>query len=263
MSASGVIYQCPACRALVVVATCIVEGERAGLRCMSCRVVSWLPAAGVRSTNLLSEKPATADESSVPGTQPGHSETRVLPAQPSDGPSVETPLWSAAYRPPPPVPSSTSVSSVPSASTAMVGWSAEQHGDVAERVAKVAPHSDAQGDLLREFRALFVNWSHAPAHRLLLQKASLAGELAFVGGCYRAVLDVVKQDPQAKAAQSELLTLAMASLPRDNDVESVAQASRMARGVLIAVVLLLTGATVLFLMKWMSTGDISSLLGAP
>jgi len=79
--------------------------------------------------------------------------------------------------------------------------------------AKLVAPSESQTTLAERFDVLLRDKWHSEAdHKALLKAAAAAGDLAFVGARYRAVLDVVRDEPRARAAQNELITMAMATM---------------------------------------------------
>ena len=98
-------------------------------------------------------------------------------------------------------------------------------------------------------------WQSEAEHKAILKAAAAAGELAFVGGRYRAVLDVVRDEPRAKAAQNELLTLAMATMTSIRSDPS--PPSSTARTVAMFIMVVIIGGGVFMLVRSM-LGSIAS-----
>jgi hypothetical protein len=69
-------------------------------------------------------------------------------------------------------------------------------------------------------------WNDEAEHKAVLQAASATGELAFVGARYRVVLDVIADEPRARAAQRDLLTLAMATMRGAPDLSTTTAGGR-------------------------------------
>ena len=82
------------------------------------------------------------------------------------------------------------------------------------------------------------SWTNDAEHEQLLKSATVRGELPFAGGCYRAVLDVVRDEPRARAAQHRLLALAVATMSQHKDLGSLQGGadSRATRVIVQAVV---------------------------
>ena len=224
---SPVIFQCNACRALGSAADVVVAGDgtRAGLVCGLCRFTSWLPVSG-----------------HVDAGAPSWSQDVVV-APPTGLPPPST-------TPPPVSPSLALVpTSSSSSSLASSPFPSEALEKIHKKLATQPEPNDAQVALQERFSKLLTStWGSEPEHKQLLKAAAMAGELAFVGGRYRAVLDVVRDEPRARAAQQELLTLAMATMQQSKDLGSVGGGEEKSGGgkliaaVLIVGVILLGGA---------------------
>jgi hypothetical protein len=204
---AGVVAQCPACRALVVVGAVVVDGSRgvdgaprAGLACGACGAVSWLP---LTTTVVTSSPPALT--ALPPPSLP------ILPAATvvADGPAA------TATPAPAPMPAATTTTTTTTATTApsALATATFDEDTVARVRARFAAPTETQTHLAERFDALLATkWAVESEHKAILKTAAAAGELAFVGGRYRAVLDVVRDEPRARAAQNELLTMAMATM---------------------------------------------------
>jgi hypothetical protein len=108
------------------------------------------------------------------------------------------------------------------------------------RIEKLPPVAPQQSDLGARFdRLLSSSWSTESEHKKLLKSAALENELAFVGARYRAVLDVVRDEPRAKAAQQELLTLAMATMSKQKDLGELGEGKGSNRAALIGMLIVM------------------------
>lgn len=168
------IVQCPACRALVDVASASVDVEqrRAGLQCSACGAVTWLGEGA----------PVVDTSASAPAPSPPVAAT--------------APLVSAA-----PV-------SAPAASSQAL--SEEQQAAIAGRVEAIDV-VDAE-ELKADFIALLQQWDDEDAHKKMIQRGLLAGQLAVVGQGYRAVLEVREDDARAEQGRDRVLAAAMTQL---------------------------------------------------
>jgi len=206
---SGVVTQCPACRALVVVGAVVVDGSRAadgtpraGLPCSACGALSWLP---LTTTKTVTTSPLPTLTALPSVTHPALTDAAAV-----EPPTVATmALTTEAPAPPLSPPTTTSPTTSPATIT-VAGFDDDTLGRVR---ARVASPTESQAHLAERFDALLTaKWSQEAEHKALLKAAAAAGELAFVGSRYRAVLDVVRDEPRARAAQNELLTMAMATM---------------------------------------------------
>ncbi|MDP2341224.1 MAG: hypothetical protein Q8O67_09715 [Deltaproteobacteria bacterium] len=196
---ANLIFQCSHCRALGSTADVVVETDRAGLRCGSCAQTSWLPIAG----SSAAERPPAPVLVPVP---------------------VPVPVAMAVATP---------------AALAPV-FDEETVERIRKRLSTQPEPAPQQLEVAARFdRLLTSTWGSESEHKKLLKSAALEGELAFVGGRYRAVLDVVRDEPRAKAAQQELLTLAMASMSQQRELGSPGEAKAQNRTAIIAVVVAL------------------------
>lgn len=208
----GVIYQCASCRSLVSARDVTVDTahERAALSCDACGARTWLPFAGS----------ATSGAHVVDVTA---------------GPSASTASPLA-------LPTVTSTALVPSGAAAAASmWSDEQRTRIATRIDKLAPQGDMQGELAASFTALLTSWNSEAEHKNFLKKASLAGELAFAGQRYRAVLEEAPSDERAKKAQNDILALAVASMSREKDLGSAGGGDTGTQKKLLAAVVIVLG----------------------
>ncbi|MCC7072837.1 MAG: hypothetical protein IT383_16030 [Deltaproteobacteria bacterium] len=192
---SPLVFQCPACRALVGVTHAQVQGGRAGLSCAACGAVAWLPEATQGSARVVDVEPA-----------PHAAPPRELPA--ANG---------ALVLAPPTAP----MSAAPT--TPELALDAELRTRVRHRLAELPAASAAQQELAAAFAMLLEAWNREAAHKAMLQRASGAGELAFVGQHYRAVLEAAPGDPIARRAQDEILSLAMATMTATRDLGALAE----------------------------------------
>ncbi len=201
---AGVLFQCTACRVLGVPRAAVVgdDGTSVGLVCADCARTSWVPVGDPR---------------------PGERARAAAPAVAEDADA-------------PPMPLTAPVGGRASAGIALPD---DVRGRVHERVATLPPPSPEQAPLAARFAALVDGaWGTEAQHKSLLQAAVVAGELAFVGSRYRAVLDVVRDEPRARAAQQELLTLAMATMKApSSDGAATSAGGRGGKAAMLLVVL--------------------------
>ncbi len=118
-------------------------------------------------------------------------------------------------------PSSSTAAPAPPAIPATPGTTALVAAfDKADAVkSRLAAPDDDQVALAERFNALLdEKWHDDAAHKALLKAAAAQSQLAFVGSRYGAVLQVVRDEPKAKAAQQELITLAMATMQHDKNL---------------------------------------------
>lgn len=233
-----IIAQCPACRALMGVSTVVVDGSRnaggiprAGLPCSACGAVAWLPLSTgvtVTSSSGLAALPAATTMSLPPPD-----------AVPLTVPVVIEPATTPA---PPPA----------TMSTAMVTAFDDATLDkIRARLALTTP-AESQIALAERFESLLTSrWQTETEHKGLLKMAAAAGELAFVGGRYRAVLDVVREEPRARAAQAELLTMAMATMSSQALTPATDTAPGNGKVIAGAILAIAIGAGVFFMMQKM------------
>lgn len=235
------IVQCPACRALVVADSVVVEGTRAGLRCTACAVITWLPTTSPSTAVLPLPAPPVLVVTSLPAvstmpTAPTMPAAQVLPSVPTLPSTAMTPL-------------------APTAVTAIV---AGFDTDVVERIHAKVPvlvsPSPEQADLAARFSRLLSHWHNDAEHKQLLKAAALVNELPLVGARYRAVLDVVREDPRARAAQQELISLAMVTMTQTRTV--TAERSGLGTGLKAAVgivIVLVVGGGIVAGANWLKT----------
>jgi hypothetical protein len=281
---AAVVFQCGACRALVVAGELAraTDGVRAGLACSACGVTTWLPLRGSGQTAERSPvassalappdgvdapftpfAPAAAPAAPPPAATDGLTPPS-MPVDDDDGPLAppsaaderrDAPLPAAMTRADegavdrsatlPPV-SATTTTLAPGSP-----WSEGVRARVLARWDSLGDVSAAQSALAGRLEQLVRgNWNDESEHKTVLKAASMTGELAFVGARYRAVLDVIRDDPRARAAQQELLTLAMATMKGAPDLASTNPGRRS--GAYVALVafaaLLLVGSAGYFVM---------------
>jgi hypothetical protein len=226
---AGVVAQCPACRALVVVGAVVVDGSRAadgtpraGLPCAACGVVSWLPL-----TTTIVTSPLPSLTALPPAASPALADVTASAAATS---SPAAPASTVA--PPTPTPATTAA-----AATATAIATATFDDDTLARVRARCPAPEAsQTHLAERFETLLTTtWAQEAEHKALLKAAAAAGELAFLGARYRAVLDTVRDEPRARAAQQELLTMAMATMSSQRlvPVEQGTSPAKIVVGILV------------------------------
>lgn len=189
---SALIYQCPACRALVGVDRAELQPTRAGLHCEACGAVAWLPDAQSRS------------------------EARVVDVEPTARPTAPRELLPSAGA------LVVAAPSAPAAPTGEARFGADTLARLRDKLASLPAPTEPQRELATDFEQLLGSWEGEAGHKALLKRASSAGELAFIGQRYRAVLDIVPQDERARRAQGEVLTLAMAAMSATRDLGALA-----------------------------------------
>ncbi len=225
----------------MTVAHVVVDGRRAstgvalaGVPCEACGALTTLPIVETTSSLTASVDPSTA------------------PAEPSttiaNPPAVVT-VASAA-----PPSSSTEPSTEPSSDLV-----AAFAPDVLERIrARWTEPTEAQLALAARFEALLERrWSTPSEHTALVKRAAAEDALAFIGQRYRSVLDVVNNEPRARAAQAELLTLATAMLTIPTDAPAAADGASAWKTAFAVLIFLGAGACTWWLMRPFLTGAIS------
>jgi len=250
--AAGLIAQCPNCRALVMVSAIVVDGStasdgspRAGLSCSACGAVSWLPQLA-SSSSAASSSPSSAASSS-PATA-GLPSLASLSTPPTD--LLAPPSSSSAPElVPAQLPPSTALV-MPAAPTTALASSFDPETLTKVRARFTIEPNEGQGHLAERFEKLLDGqWANEAEHKVLLKAAAAAGELAFVGNRYRAVLDVVRDEPRARAAQQELLTLAMATMSSQRSSDALDKSPGSGKLVLAVLVVAAIGGGVFMLMR--------------
>jgi hypothetical protein len=209
MSTARVVFQCAACRSLVAAPSFVLDAERGrgGLVCDACGACTWLPARS-------------------PGEAGRDGET-----------VVDIELRPDAHRALPAATASTALTTVAPATPATTSrFSAEQRRAIDEKIQKLPPPEGLQADLAQSFEKLLGHWDDEGEHKLFLKKASTVGELAFAGQRYRLVLDAAPNDARAKAAQNDLLGLAMATMAQTRDFGATEEKSNRGQVVMAAFV---------------------------
>jgi hypothetical protein len=253
----AVIFQCTACRALGAAVDVVValDGTRAGLVCGLCRFTSWLPVSGaaeVASTATAPTLPPALPPAPLPTLALPPLSTSTSTSTPTSEPFTLTPVVPAAApaeTSPTKAPAMASAASTTTESAVAVTGGLAELERVRARIATLPAPNEAQTMLNAQFEQLLSSsWGNTGAHKTLLKAAALHGELAFVGNRYRAVLDVVRDEPQAKAAQQELLTLAMATMQNSKDLARMepkgTSSTTLIVGGLIAIALAVGGVLV-------------------
>ena len=228
MTARGLVFQCGACRSLVRAEALATDAGsaspmRAGLPCDACGAVTWLPfGVSGSGAHVVDVDVRAASVGAALQLAPGS--TALTTLTPASMATTATMALASAF-------------------------GDDARGRIHERLRKLAPAGSVQEDLSTSFERLLAQWHSDAEHRAFLQKASLAGELAFAGQRYRAVLEEAPNDAPAKRAQGELLTLAMASMGRNKDMDMPQSAtSRTALAVAVLLItVLVCGAIVVFL----------------
>ena len=249
----GVVFQCGSCRALGIAGEVVVgvDGTSVGLTCAACASTTWLPVASAGSVSAEARSPIAAARALPPASSntlppPVTPSTTATPARSTDedgapqgvlAPPVSTstlptPAADVAdgdvpeRRPAAAGATTAAAATVKASATApkpsptTAGFDDDIRARIVERWKRLGDVSVEQAPLAARLERLACGaWSDEAEHKSLLKAASVAGELAFVGARYRAVLDVVRDEPRARAAQQELLTLAMLTMkgPRDLD----------------------------------------------
>jgi len=246
-----VVFQCTACRSLGTATDIVVaiDGRSAALVCPSCRFSCWLPISGraeggVDASVVIAARPALpAASAAVPAAADAMTVASSTSMTPATTPAASLTTMT--------VEADVSLALVPLGGmglTSVAGAGLEAADRVRERLARQPAPTPEQLTLHERFDKLLAgNWLVESEHKSLLKMAALAGELAFIGGRYRAVLDVVRDEPRAKAAQQELLTLAMATMTQSKDLGSAGgiperSAGRTAAIIGLIVVFLVGGA---------------------
>jgi hypothetical protein len=260
MGGVGVVFQCGTCRALGVAHEVVVgrDGSSVGLPCAACGAPTWLPVAaagGVRAEARPSPVPArtlplVAGSVLPPPTVPATAPAPVAAASPdvaADATSVgAVDLRAAAPAPAPSTSASASATAAlaegRSSPPAAGSWDEAVIARIVERWRSLGATTAAQAPLGERFERLLRDaWGDEAAHKALLKTAASAGELAFIGARYRAVLDVVRDEPRARAAQQELLTLAMLTMKGPRDLERAGAPSGKGKAYVAAVVVAALG----------------------
>lgn len=218
---SPLIFQCPTCRALVGASQVQVQPGRAGLACAACGATAWLPDAAHGSARVVDVEPT------------------VAPAPPPGLPSPSTAMVLAPPTAPAPMTTSTAASTL----------DADVRARVRRQLTELPPQNDAQHELAAAFDTLLDAWPGEPAHKALLKRASGAGELAFVGQRYRAVLEAAPGEPAARRAQEEVLTLAMAAMAATRDLGALVD-DKAAKGKRQALYATIIAAAFLAVVLW-------------
>ena len=203
---SALVFQCTSCRLLGSVQTIDVDGEHAGLRCASCGKVSWLPVTSSRATVITSVGSSGGTPSTSPALPPSTalSMSEAFEEMPSD-------YDLRPRKPALPEPS-------PETSIAVRGGPAIVGGPTWP--ARLPEATTTQLALRTAFEALRAHWDDEKAHTALVRRASIEGELAYVGQLYKALLDKNPSEPRVKRAQQEILTLAMATMNTSRELSS-------------------------------------------
>ena len=213
----ALIFQCLSCRALTSAANAMVDDTSAALVCGVCGVANRLPRADSRAATVVD---VVVQNVVTPALVAVSSAAPALP--------MANPAPSAAL-----VPAAPSVA-------ASATFSTEQLDKIRMVIARAPATNERQADLASHFERLLQSWAPAEGHKAILQKASASGELAFLGGSYRAVLQAAPSDAAAKKGQSDLLALAMAQLsPNTGDIMATTSSAKnwMLAGVFLACVL--------------------------
>jgi hypothetical protein len=219
---AAVVFQCAACRALGVAHEVVVgvDGSSVGLVCATCAQASWLPVAQgsvtaqARPTSTARALPSssTSSTTSLPPSllrgddRPAEAAAPVVPLVRGEPLGANAAPWSDAG------------ANADANGGSTHGGPSDPFGDdertrIRKKLATLPPPSSTQAALASRFDALLDGrWRVETEHKALLKAAATAGELAFVGSRYRAVLDVVRDEPRARGAQQELLTMAMATM---------------------------------------------------
>lgn len=259
MIARGLVFQCGACRSLVSAHSVVADPaqERAGLACAVCGGITWLPSAS--ASGQVVDVHTTA---SSPSLQLASSTALVASTATSATTATPaTPANTAAT-------ANTAASAASAATVALANrFTEDQRARIGDRLRTLAASGAAQEELSMSFDRLLGLWQSEAEHKALLTKASLVGELAFVGQRYRSILDEVPGDPQAKKAQTELLGLAMATMSRDKDLGATVRGGinkNVAAVVIVILTAIICAGLVIYLPRLLrpDTGD-ETLLDVP
>lgn len=260
---AGVVFQCRHCRALETADHVVAVGGDVHLICKSCGAGSALPLRSGRDPGDTGNPGDPVGPHLVPQADQGDY-PRTLELVPSSPPSVSlmppasdnpaepsssTATTAAAATTTTTTTTAPSTAIAPSPAQALAGpFSDTQLSAIRERLEKLPEAVDLQVGLGERFVTLLTTrWPEATDHSQLVKAAAAAGELAFIGSRYRVVLDVVAEEPRARAAQQELLTLAMATMS-GKELSTSTPSSSAGRTAAIAVLLLIViaGAIVVF-----------------
>jgi hypothetical protein len=293
MTGPGVIFQCTSCRALAVAHDVVVgaDGNSVGLVCGACARTSWLPVASVGGLRAEARAPVSAaralppsSAATLPPPAPPSTEGLAADVASDAGPRPHAEGAAPLLAPPAPADAATATAATTAATATAAADAAPGPAktaaitpattpafadDVVERIrARIAALGDVEqsrAPLAARFdRLLEGRWLLEAEHKALLKAAAVAGDLAFVGARYRAVLDVVRDEPRARAAQQELLTLAMATMKSRSDLEGTGGEAAPKSRLLAAIVAVIVVVTVIA-GGWMVKNIVTSLqkLGTP
>lgn len=176
------IVQCPACRALVDVSAATIDGDqrRAGLTCSACGAVTWLGEG-------------------APVVEGGRSVT--APSTPSTSKEAATPAVAPG-----------------AASVERPGADAPDDLEALKAAVEAIDVVDAE-ETKAAFIELLGRWHDDDAHKKVIQRGLLAGQLAVVGQGYRAVLEQRGEDTMSAKGRDRVLASAMTQLkdlPRED-----------------------------------------------
>jgi hypothetical protein len=187
---------------LGTVQTIDVDGDHAGLRCASCGQVSWLPVTSSRATLITGVASNTGSATATPAALSASTALSMAEAF-EEMPSDYELRPSKPALPPP---------SSPQVLPAIVGgptWPA-----------RLPEATTTQMTLRTAFEGLRAHWDDEKAHTALVKRASIEGELAYVGQLYKALLEKNPGEPRVKQAQQEILKLAMATMNTSRELSS-------------------------------------------
>lgn len=212
----------------------------AGLRCEACGALSMLPIVDASAPASTAGTPSTTSSALV---------ADIVGASSAHGiPPISELVSSATTTPPlpPPALSSSSTGSLPSTSlpTPTHETTSAFPPDVLDRIrGRWSAPSQTQELLAERFEHLLRGrWSESTEHTALVKRAAADDELAFLGQRYRSVLDTVPNEPRARAAQNELLTLATAMMTaHTSEAEPDDRASGLKIAVAVATFLIVGG----------------------
>jgi hypothetical protein len=206
-----VIFQCAHCRSLVDVTEAIVDVRGVGLPCSACGQHTRLQRRETTQVMAVLETREPMGGRDVPRS------ITHLPGLGHKHDGVEqTVEFLRAPSTPVPVGSINTTVEFLHAGAAITAPPNESVLDRARaRIeALPPPATDTQRSLADGFGELLSSWNDSSKHKALLMRASVDGELQILGQRYRAVLDVDPSNAAAKAAQEELLSLAMVTMSR-------------------------------------------------
>jgi hypothetical protein len=184
----------------------------------------------------MSSLPAPAiEESPAPSSAP-QAETAA------DAPAAPTTAVATAFTPATTTTATTTTATKAATTTRASAIDDDARTRILARWSALGDVNAAQAPLATRLERLLRGaWSDDAEHKAVLKAASVADELGFVGGRYRAVLDVVRDEPHARAAQQELLTLAMLTMKGTRDFDGAGDGRGKSKVYIAALAVALIG----------------------